>query len=64
VVAVVLKRFDKLWRVVTAAAGMKQRLLVHDLRRTATRNMLEAGMTKEDIKGLTRHDLEERRPLF
>ena len=45
-----VKRFDKLWRVVTAAAGMKQRLLVHDLRRTATRNMLEAGMTKEDIK--------------
>jgi site-specific recombinase XerD len=45
-----VKRFDKLWRLVTAMAGMTQRLLVHDLRRTACRNMLEAGMTKEDIK--------------
>jgi integrase len=41
-----VKRFDKLWRVV---AGVSEELLVHDLRRTACRNMLSAGFTETRI---------------
>ena len=44
-----VKRFDKLWRKAAAMAGVREDLLVHDLRRTACRNMLSAGFTETKI---------------
>lgn len=44
-----VKRFDKLWDKVCARAGVSADLLLHDLRRTAARNLIAAGIPESRV---------------
>ena len=44
-----VKRFDKLWDKVCERAGVSAQLLLHDLRRTAARNMIAAGIPESRV---------------
>ena len=47
--------FRKLWRRILAEAGIEREVLIHDLRRSAVGNMIQAGADRDEIRMYTGH---------